>query len=219
VSASPRALLLFVAGALSACSGKIDAPDGGGEGGGGVASAGVSAASGSAGHAIGGGGGAAGQAGQAGMSGGVAGSGAGGVGGTGGGGASSLQADATLLALQNSGVTGTAHFVGVLDQVSLNITLAGCPAGPHAVHLHANAACDDQGNAAGGHWSPQGEGLGDVMCGADGVAQFSFNPPSGTWTIGGAAATDLLPHAVVLHAGSNLDPGARIACGIPQKLP
>jgi Cu/Zn superoxide dismutase len=153
------------------------------------------------------------------MSPGIGGSGAGGVGGSASGGAGSLQADAPLLALQNSGVTGSAHFVDLLDQVTLSITLTGCPAGPHAVHLHANAACDDEGNAAGGHWSPQGEGLGDVMCGADGAAQFSFSPQSGTWTIGGAAATDVLPHAVVLHEGPNVDPGARIACGIPQKLP
>jgi Cu/Zn superoxide dismutase len=123
------------------------------------------------------------------------------------------------MALQGSGVTGTAHFVEAQAQVTLSITLTGCAAGPHALHLHANAACDDAGNAAGGHWSPQGEGIGDVTCNADGTAQFSFSPPSGTWTIGGAAATDVLPHALILHAGPNLEPGARVACGIAEKLP
>ena len=117
-------------------------------------------------------------------------------------------------------MTGKAHFSESGGQVELAITLTACPMGPHAVHLHANAACGDNGNAAGGHWSPQGEGMGDVMCGADGAAQFSFKPPAGFWSIGGAPASDVLQHAVMLHAGPDKpDPGGRIACGIPVKTP
>jgi Cu/Zn superoxide dismutase len=131
-----------------------------------------------------------------------------------------LAADAELAPTQGNGVTGKAHFSESGSEVELSINLTGCPMGPHAVHLHANAACGDSGNAAGGHWSPQGEGMGDVMCGADGAAQFSFKAPAGLWSIGGAPASDLLQHAVILHAAANQpDPGGRIACGIPLKAP
>jgi Cu/Zn superoxide dismutase len=220
VSASLRALPLLVVFALVACSGRIDAPSGGDAGSGGAWSgAGARAATGGAGRLSSGGEATSGSAGA------PAGASAGGVGGNAGlsgggsGGVTSLSADAPLQALQGGAVTGTAHFAESGDTIALTITLTGCPAGPHAVHLHANPACADDGNAAGGHWSPQGEGIGDVMCGADGVAQFSFTPPAGTWTIGGPTATDLLPHAVMLHAGAMTDPGARIACGIPAKIP
>jgi len=125
-----------------------------------------------------------------------------------------------LAPTQGNSVTGKAHFSDSGGQVELSITLMSCPTGPHAVHLHANAACGDNGNAAGGHWSPQGEGMGDAMCGADGAAQFSFKAPAGLWSIGGAAASDVLQHAVMLHAGPDKpDPGGRIACGIPVKAP
>ena len=242
MSASLRALPLLVAAGLTACSGRIGAPAGGGASGAGGAlgggGAGSSVEAGAAGRPANGGDASAGNAGMSASSsgsgganaggglggaagGGTSGAAGGGTGGAAGGGTggASLQADAPLTALEGSGVTGTAQFVETGDKVVLSITLTGCPAGPHAVHLHANPACDDNGNAAGGHWSPQGEGIGDVICGADGAAQFSFTPAPGAWTIGGAAATDLLPHAVMLHAGPSLDPGARIACGIPAKIP
>ena len=102
----------------------------------------------------------------------------------------------------------------------MNVTLAGCPEGPHALHLHANPACGDNANAAGGHWSPQGEGIADIQCGADGAAKFSLQAARGVWSIGGPAVSDLLRHAVILHAGPGQpDPAARIACGIPAKVP
>jgi Cu/Zn superoxide dismutase len=146
--------------------------------------------------------------------------GAGGVAATAGaGGAASLAADAQLVPTQGNSVTGSAHFSQNGAEVELTISLASCSAGPHALHLHANAACGDNGNAAGGHWSPQGEGMGDVVCGADGAAQVSFKAQAGLWSIGGAAATDLLQHALILHAASGPDPGGRIACGIPLKAP
>lgn len=117
-------------------------------------------------------------------------------------------------------VTGSVHFTEQGDSVDMTIHLKGCPEGPHALHLHANAACDDAGNAAGGHWSPQGEGIADIKCGADGAAKFSLQIARGVWSIGDPAVSDLLRHAIILHAGPGQpDPGARIACGIPAKLP
>jgi Cu-Zn family superoxide dismutase len=124
-----------------------------------------------------------------------------------------------LLDLQGSGVSGTALFTLTGDHVKLEVTLAACPAGAHALHLHENATCDDAGNAAGGHWSPRGEGIADVTCAADGSAAFTFDAAPGIWSIGAPASSDVLMHAVMLHAGASAEPGARLACGIPGKLP
>jgi Cu-Zn family superoxide dismutase len=131
-----------------------------------------------------------------------------------------LSADAQLMPLRASGVTGSVHFSQLGKKVDLSVTLSSCPAGLHALHIHANAACGDDGNAAGGHWQHEqqdiGDGIGDISCGEDGSAQYSFTPPDGTWSIGGPASTNLLGHALILHAGPNQpEPGGRIACGIP----
>jgi Cu-Zn family superoxide dismutase len=134
-------------------------------------------------------------------------------------GAAPLEAEAALMPTQGNGVSGTALFTQTDDSVALKITLKDCRYGAHAIHLHANAACADNANAAGGHWSPEGEGLGEAMCGADGVAQFTFTAPVGSWSIGAPAASDVLSHAIILHSGPSTAPADRIACGIPAKLP
>lgn len=141
------------------------------------------------------------------------------AGGAGTGGDATLRASATLGALQGSGVSGMAVFTQVADHLQLEITLTGCAAGSHALHLHANAACDDDGNAAGGHWSPQGEVVPDVLCAADGSGALSFDARPGAWSIGPPRSSDVLGHAVMLHAGASDEPEARIACGIPLKAP
>jgi Cu/Zn superoxide dismutase len=135
-----------------------------------------------------------------------------------GGAATELVANAELMPTSGNVVTGSAHFAQRGEHVELSVSLTSCPMGAHALHLHVNAACGDSANAAGGHWSPQGEGLGEVMCQADGTGQHTFAPPDGSWSLGGPASTDILRHALVLHAGPDLpDPGGRIACGIPVK--
>ncbi|MES1185837.1 MAG: superoxide dismutase family protein [Myxococcales bacterium] len=135
------------------------------------------------------------------------------------GGAASNEAEAQLL--PTAGVTsGVARFTATGGRVELVVTLTGCSEGPHALHLHANAACADGGNAAGGHWAPQGELIPDVVCGADGSGQLSFSSESGVWSLGAPASSDVLRHALILHTGpSQPDPGARIACGIAVKAP
>jgi Cu/Zn superoxide dismutase len=59
----------------------------------------------------------------------------------------------------------------------------------------------------------------DVTCAADGSAELSFDAPPGEWSIGPPSASDVLGHAVMLHAGASAEPGARVACGIPLKAP
>lgn len=135
------------------------------------------------------------------------------------GGAVNNEAEAQL-APTGGMASGTVHFTARGEQVEMRVTLMGCPAGPHALHLHANAACGDGANAAGGHWAPQGEGIADITCAADGSAQLSFLSEPGVWSLGAPAVSDVLQHAIVLHAGpSGPDPGARIACGLPVKKP
>jgi Cu/Zn superoxide dismutase len=130
-----------------------------------------------------------------------------------------LAAEASLRPTSGNSVIGSAHFAQLGQHVELNVTLSGCPAGAHALHLHVNPSCADEGSAAGGHWSPQGDGLGEVTCAADGSGHYSYSPPAGSWSLGGPASTDLLRRALVLHAGPSLpEPGARIACGIPLKV-
>lgn len=135
------------------------------------------------------------------------------------GGAASNEAEAQLL--PTSGATsGVARFTATGGRVELVVTLTGCSEGPHALHLHANAACADGGNAAGGHWAPQGEIIPDVVCSADGSGQLSFSSEPGVWSLGAPASSDVLRHALILHAApSQPDPGARIACGIALKAP
>lgn len=130
-----------------------------------------------------------------------------------------VAADVSLMPTSGHSVTGSAHFAQLGQHVELNVTLSGCPAGAHALHLHVNPSCADSGSAAGGHWSPQGDGLGEVTCAADGTAQYSYAPPAGSWSLGGPASTDLLRRALILHAGPSLpEPGGRIACGVPVKV-
>jgi superoxide dismutase, Cu-Zn family len=135
------------------------------------------------------------------------------------GGASAIEAEAALSATAGNVISGRAHFSQLEEVVSLQLTLQGCPAGTHALHLHENADCRDDANAAGGHWSPRGEVIEDITCGADGVAELLFVAAPGSWSIGAPASSDLLLHALVLHEGPSVAPGGRIACGIAAKLP
>jgi Cu/Zn superoxide dismutase len=60
--------------------------------------------------------------------------------------------------------------------------------------------------------------LADVVCGADGAAELSYLSEPGSWSIGAPAASDLLQHAIIVHAGPSQEPGGRIACGVPVKV-
>jgi Cu/Zn superoxide dismutase len=178
------------------------------------AGGGAAGAGGAAGH--GGAGGSA--AGAGGSAAGAGGSAAGAGGGTAGaGGAAPKTAQAEIIGVNNNTISGTATFTETAGIVKLVVNVSGCPAGTHAFHLHANASCENNADAAGAHWVPKGENLTTLTCAADGGGQATFTAPSANyWTIGGSADTDILKHAIVVHAAADPTAGARIGCGVPS---
>jgi hypothetical protein len=201
------------AGATAGTTGTAGATAGAtGTAGAGGAAAGTTGTAGTDGGAAGSDAGAAGK--DGGTDGGAAGADAGVAGADGGG---PLTAKATLTATTGNTIAATATFTNVAGIVTMVLTAtAGCPAGMHPFHLHANAVCGADGQAAGNHWTPKGDtGLGMLTCAADGTGTAMYvTPTAGYWTIGGDAATDLTLHAVMIHG---TDGTSRIGCGVPIK--
>ncbi|MES1182992.1 MAG: superoxide dismutase family protein [Myxococcales bacterium] len=186
----------------------------------GTASGGSSAGTSAAGSASGGGGaGGSGGANNNGGSGGAAsgaGGSAGGGGGTGGG-AATPTAVATITGINGIVVTGSATFTQGATMTKLVLNLTACPDGPHSSHLHLVKDCSDNGAAAGGHWVPNGEKLGDYSC-ASGMVTYEVSKPVSTWTVGDGSATDVTKYAFMVHETSDaMSSGARIGCGVINK--
>jgi Cu/Zn superoxide dismutase len=198
---------------------------GGGSGAGGSSGGGGSSgAAGSAGSS-GGRGGAGGSAGAAGHTGGSG--GAGGASGSAGGdedagmdpqdsgqGDDDPTALATIAGFDGGSVTGTFTFTQDGSDVMLVVALENCPDGAHQVHIHEGMGCADE-TAQGMHWGPtRGEGIPDVQCtGGEGTVTHtrSGTPANLAWSIGGNAMSDIVGHAVVVHATGSSD---RIGCGV-----
>jgi len=191
---------------------------------GGIAAGTGGIAAGTGGIAAGTGGIAAGTGGIAAGTGGVAagtgGMGTGGMGtggvGTGGTGAGGMTATATIAGFGTGTVTGTAKFTQTGTDVTVVVTLANCPDGLHGVHIHQGTSCADA-TMQGAHWDmTRGEGIPDVMC--TGMAGTSMvtrkaDMPALAWTVGGAAATNVIGHAFVVH-DTSATPPPRIGCGL-----
>ncbi len=130
-------------------------------------------------------------------------------------------ARATINPIGTNTVTGTATFsVNPQGLLSLQISLTNCPPGPHGAHLHEFASCGSNGNDAGNHWVPKGEIIQTINCAADGTATsttLSMGPTY--WTIGGDASSNVLPHAIMIHASADPSAGARIGCGVATATP
>ena len=138
------------------------------------------------------------------------------------------------LTLANGQPAGTAQIVGVGNQVTLAVGLAGVAAGTHGIHLHTVGACKGPDfTSAGGHLNPLGRHHGSLA--ADGkhegdlpnvVIQSGGNGAltadlSGTPDQVRAWLFDADGSAIVVHADPDdykTDPsgnsGARIACGV-----
>jgi Cu-Zn family superoxide dismutase len=131
--------------------------------------------------------------------------------------AGGASAVATIAATTGNLINGTATFTERAGQVTVVVDVNNCPAGMHAWHLHANASCANDAVGAGDHWVPRGEMLGEINCMSDGKGLHTFTSAApNTWTIGGAAVSNILPHAVVVHTGNESNPGGRIGCGVPM---
>ncbi len=186
--------------------------------GGGSGTAGTASTAGAGGTAAGSGsGGTAGAAGGGG-GGGAGGASAGAGGGGAGGGAAMPTAVFNIMGLGANAATvaGTATFTQGATMTKMVLNLTKCPNGAHASHLHLMKDCGNNGDAAGGHWVPNGEGLGDYTC-TDTKVTYEFSKPTSMWTVGDASATDVTKYSFMVHEMGGANPGGRIGCGIATK--
>ncbi len=143
------------------------------------------------------------------------------------------KAAADLQSKSGSSVTGTATFTKQGGKVSMTVKLKGLTPGTHAIHLHDKGDCSAPDAAsAGGHWNPTSEDhgkwghspyhrgdIGNLVADAKGNATLTI--ASDVWTLGDGATTDVLGHAVVVHAKEDDfttqptgNAGGRVACGV-----
>ena len=149
---------------------------------------------------------------------------------------SALQAKAALAPIAGSGVTGHAVFTEQANgHVLVNARVEGLKANAtHGFHIHEHGSCQDNGNAAGGHFNPIGSAhgkyntphhhLGDLpslKADANGIAIVNALIPSLAVTSG---ANSIESKALIVHADPddytsqpNGNAGARIACAVIAK--
>lgn len=135
-------------------------------------------------------------------------------------------------------VSGTAHFArkGNKVELTLNLTIPKKANSSVAVHFHEHGDCGNMGEGAHGHWNPTNENhgkwgsaafhsgdIGNIKLDAAGKATFKLE--TDRWTIGGPASTNILNHAIIVHAGVDDyktqptgNSGSRIGCGVIDKM-
>jgi Cu-Zn family superoxide dismutase len=123
-------------------------------------------------------------------------------------------------------------------KVSMKVVVNGLTPGEHAIHLHDKGDCSAPDAAsAGGHWNPTSENhgkwghapfhhgdIGNLVADAKGKAELTVE--SELWTIGDGKPSDVLGHAVIVHAKEDDfttqptgNAGGRVACGVIQRVP
>lgn len=136
-----------------------------------------------------------------------------------------------LLAVGDSGVSGTIHFDVTGDSLHVTGTVNGLSPGKHGFHIHEFGDLRDaeKGLSTGGHFNPTGaqhghrEGedrhagdFGNIEAGEDGVAKIDFEDKIAS--INGDHS--IVGHGVVVHADEDKftqpsgDAGARVAIGV-----
>ncbi|TCZ83613.1 superoxide dismutase family protein [Lysobacter sp. N42] len=122
-------------------------------------------------------------------------------------------------------MAGGVHFTGEIGGLVRNAT--------HAIHVHEKGDCSAaDASSAGGHFNPTGQPHGrpdagahhagdmpNITADANGVARVNLHVQG--ISLGGAAATDIVGRALVVHAQPDDyatqpsgNSGARIACGV-----
>ena len=133
---------------------------------------------------------------------------------------------------EGSSVSGTATVTDTPEGLTVSIQVAGAAPGQHGWHIHQFGECGDGGNAAGGHYNPDGvphgflpkDGLakahpgdlGNIEVGPDGAGSLTVTLPgvtlhSGTYSVAGRA---IILHEQVDDFGQPTgNAGGRIGCG------
>lgn len=60
-------------------------------------------------------------------------------------------------------LSGSATFEETPVGLKIGVTVIGAPPGKHGFHIHEKGDCGDYGNAAGGHFNPDGVQHGDLV--------------------------------------------------------
>lgn len=145
----------------------------------------------------------------------------------------SPQAHAKLQAVGNSLVRGQATFSERTDgQLMISARVEGLqPNATHGFHIHENGSCQDNGNAAGGHFNPLGSSHGkyntaqhhagdlpSLQADANGIAVVNVQTPNLRLSSG---PNGVVNRALIVHANADDytsqpagNAGARIACAV-----
>ncbi|UII23966.1 superoxide dismutase family protein [Fulvivirga ligni] len=149
-----------------------------------------------------------------------------------------LEAKATINPASGSNMHGEMTFTDLGEgDVTFKLTVEGAEPGTHAVHLHQTGDCSaEDATSAGGHWNPSDVEHGkravdmkfhagdidNMEVGADGKGELTMTISG--WSIGGADSTNIIDHAVIIHAKEDdfaTQPsgaaGKRVACGVIEK--
>ncbi len=144
------------------------------------------------------------------------------------------RAAAQIRGTQTDGpLSGVATFLSSQDGVQVMIAIADAPPGLHGIHIHEHGSCEDGGNAAGGHYNPDGAkhgflpkdglsgshagDLGNIEIGPDGAGYLTLTAAG--LTLGGPSH-DIVGRAVILHEKADDfgqptgNAGGRIGCGV-----
>jgi Cu-Zn family superoxide dismutase len=145
-------------------------------------------------------------------------------------------ATAKLESKSDSKATGKVTFTSEGGKVHMKVEMEGLTPGTHAIHLHEKGDCSAaDASSAGGHWNPTTENhgqwghapfhhgdIGNLVADANGKAVLHFSTE--LWTIGDGKPSDILGHAVVVHAKEDDfttqptgNAGGRVACGVIAK--
>ena len=139
---------------------------------------------------------------------------------------------------QDSPIDGRAVFEETDKGLKVTVQVLNAPPGKHGFHIHEKGDCGDKGNAAGGHFNPDGAphgylpkdgfskahagDFGNIEIGPDGTGTLETVFPELTLKEGGHAVAG---KTVILHEKEDNfgqptgNAGPRIACGIILEEP
>lgn len=134
---------------------------------------------------------------------------------------------------ENSELFGTVHFQDTDEGLWVEANLFGAPPGLHGIHIHEHGSCEDQGNAADGHFNPEGvkhgflatDGFEGAHAGDFGNIEINENGEGALYLILPGLTVDQGTHAikgraVILHEKEDDfgqptgNAGGRIGCGV-----